>query len=213
MPYVDDSLKEIAYALDTLKMDGVCLLTSYGDRWLGDPAFAPLMDELDRRQAVVFVHPNLPACCANVVPGIPPQVVEYGADTARAIANLLFTGTSVRCRNMRLIFTHGGGAMPMFMDRYTSIAITDRRFAEFTPDKVIAELRRFHYDTALAANAPAMAALRHVAPISQILFGTDFPLRASDDQAAALQALFNADERMAIERGNALRLLPRLRAA
>jgi predicted TIM-barrel fold metal-dependent hydrolase len=212
MPHVDDSLREIEYALDVLKMDGVCLLTSYGDRWLGDGAYAPVMDELNRRGAVTFVHPNLPDCCAHTVPDIPPQVVEYGTDTARAITNLLFTGTSARCAHVKFIFTHGGGAMPMFMDRYTNISKLGGRFAEFTPDKVLAEFKRFHYDTALAANAPAMAALRQVAPISQILFGTDFPFRVSDYQAADLQRLFDAEELKAIERENALRLMPGLGA-
>ena len=193
-------------------MDGVCVLTSYGDKWIGDPTFLPVLDELERRQAVTFVHPNLPAGCAVTVPNVPPPVIEYGADTARAIASLLFSGTSMRCPNVKFIFTHAGGAMPMFMDRFTSIAISNRRLADYTPDKVVAELRRFHYDTALAANAPAMAAIRHIAPISQILFGTDYPLRVSADQAAGLQALFNAPELQAIERDNALRLLPRLRS-
>lgn len=212
MPHVDDTLKEIEYALDVLKMDGVCLLTSYGDRWLGDPAYAPVMRELNRRGAVTFIHPNLPDCCATMLPNIPPLVVEYGADTARAITNLVFTGTSMQCANMKFIFTHGGGAMPMFMDRYTSLSKAGPRFAEFTPDKVLAELRRYHYDTALAANAPAMAALRHIAPISQILLGTDFPFRVSDYQVADLQKLFAAAELKQIERENALRLMPGLRA-
>jgi predicted TIM-barrel fold metal-dependent hydrolase len=212
MPYVDDTLKEIEYALDVLKMDGVCLLTSYGDRWLGDAAYAPVMEELNRRGAVTFVHPNMPNCCANTVPDIPPQIVEYGTDTARAITNLLFTGTSAHCADVKFIFCHGGGSMPMFMDRYRSMSKVAPRFAEFTPDKVWSELKRFHYDTALAANAPAMAALRQVAPISQILFGTDFPFRVSDYQAADLQALFDAGELKAIERENALRLMPGLRA-
>jgi predicted TIM-barrel fold metal-dependent hydrolase len=113
---------------------------------------------------------------------------------------------------VKFIFTHGGGAMPMFMDRYTNISKLGGRFAEYTPGKVLAEFKRFHYDTALAANAPVMAALRQVAPVSQILFGTDFPFRVSDYQAADLQALFDADELKAIERENALRLMPGLRA-
>jgi predicted TIM-barrel fold metal-dependent hydrolase len=211
MPYVEESLKEIEYALDTLKLDGVCVLTSYGDKWIGDDAFAPVLAELERRRAVTFVHPNLPACCAAMVPNVPPPVIEYGTDTARAIASLVFGGASLRCPNLKFIFTHAGGSMPMFMDRFTSIGISNPRLKDYTPEKVLAELRRFHYDTALAANAPAMAAIRNVAPVSQLLFGTDYPLRGSDYQADGLQPLFSAAELKAIERDNALRLLPRLR--
>jgi 6-methylsalicylate decarboxylase len=212
MPYVEDSLKEIEYAFDTLKMDGVCLLTSYESRWLGDPAFTPVFDELNRRRAVLFIHPNMPVCCAQTLPNIPPSVVEYGADTARAITNLLFTGTTMRCTGIEFIFTHAGGAMPMFMDRYTSLGASNRGYPGFTPEKVVTELRRFYYDTALAANAPAMAAITKIAPIEQILLGTDYPLRASGYQVADLQQLFAAAELKAIESENALRLFPRLRS-
>jgi predicted TIM-barrel fold metal-dependent hydrolase len=212
MPHVEDSLKEIEYAFETLKMDGACLLTSYDNRWLGDPTFTPVFDELNRRRAVLFVHPNMPVCCTQTLPKIPPSVVEYGADTARAITNLLFTGSTMRCPDIQFIFTHGGGAMPMFMDRYTSLGSSKRGFSAFTPDKVLAELRRFHYDTALAANAPAMAAISKIAPIERIVLGTDYPLRPSGYQIADLQKLFSTEELKAIELENALRLFPRLRS-
>lgn len=212
MPHVDDALKEIEYAFDTLKMDGACLLTSYDNRWLGDPAFAPVFDELNRRRTVLFIHPNMPVCCTQTLPNIPPSVVEYGAETARAITNLLFTGTTMRCPDIQFIFTHGGGAMPMFMDRFMSLGSSNRGHANFTPDKVVTELKRFHYDTALAANAPAMAAISKIAPIERIVLGTDYPLRPSAYQVADLQKLFSPDELRAIERENALRLFPRLRS-
>jgi predicted TIM-barrel fold metal-dependent hydrolase len=210
MPYVEESLAELDYAFDTLRMDGVCVLTSYGGKWLGDACFWPIMDALNRRRAVLFVHPNLPACCARLDNHVPPPVVEYGTDTARAIANLICTKTAMRCPDIRFVFTHAGGAMPMFIDRLTSLWRSGGEFAELTSERVMAELRRFHYDTALAANAPAMAAISRVAPITQLLLGTDFPLRPSDYQVRDLATLFDARELRAIERDNALRLLPRL---
>jgi predicted TIM-barrel fold metal-dependent hydrolase len=212
MPYIDDTLEEIAYAFDVLRMDGVCLMTSYANVWLGSPIFDAVMDELHRRRAVTFVHPNLPDCCANTLDSVPPSVIEYGTDTARAITNLIFTGTSIRCPGISFIFSHAGGSAPMFVDRYVNLSRSGRVGAKFTGDKVLSELARFHYDTALAANAPAMAAITRVAPISQILLGTDFPLRPSEHQVAALQKLFRPDEFAQVERENALRLYPRLRA-
>ena len=116
LPSVEGSLREIAYAFDTLKADGVGLMTSYGDKWLGDSAFAPVMDELNRRKAVVYTHPIQPACCRNLIAEVPRSVVEFGTDTTRTIASLLFTGTASRCPDIKFIFSHAGGTMP-FSDR------------------------------------------------------------------------------------------------
>src|SRR4051794_38237557 len=100
LPNVDDSLREMAYALDTLHADGIGLLTCYGDQWLGDAAFVPVMDELERRRAVVYVHPTVADCCRNLLPGVADWVLEYPMDTTRTIASLLFSGTFARCPNI-----------------------------------------------------------------------------------------------------------------
>src|SRR5215211_6014384 len=86
-PDVEGTLKEIEYAFDTLKADGVGFLTSYHGKYLGDPSFAPIYEELNRRKAVIYVHPNTPDCCRGLVPGIPPSSIEFATDSTRTIAH------------------------------------------------------------------------------------------------------------------------------
>jgi predicted TIM-barrel fold metal-dependent hydrolase len=210
LPDVDASLAEIAYALDVLRADGIGLLTSYRDKWLGDPAFAPVMDELDRRGAVAYVHPTTPDCCRNLLPGVPDWVIEFPADTTRTIASLLFSGTVLRCPRIRFIFAHVGGILPLVSEHLVRAAEVDRRLAAQVPDGVMATLRRFHYDTALRAHPTGLSSAVRAVGVSQLLFGTDAPLRRSRAQVEGLLAYgFSAEELRRIDRENALQLLNR----
>ena len=210
LPEVDPSLQEIAYALDVLKADGIGLLTSYRDRWLGDPAFAPVMDELHRRRAVVYVHPTAPDCCRNLLPGIPDWVIEFPADTTRTIASLLFSGTAARCGGIRFIFSHLGGILPVVAEHLARAAEVDAALAAAVPGGVRESLREFHYDTALRAHPAGLFAALQFTGVSQLLFGTDAPLRSSRTQLEGLLAYgFTAADLKKIESGNARRLLNR----
>lgn len=210
LPDIDASLREIEYALDTLKVDGIGLFTSYGDKWLGDAAFAPVMDELNRRKAVVYTHPTDPSCCRNLLAGVPGPVIEYGTDTTRTIASLLFTGTASRCPYIKFIFSHGGGTMPFLIERFVRLPLLSKAAAANTPEGVKALLQRFHYDTAQVANPAAMAALTKVVPTSQIVFGTDFPFRTARDHVEGLKQIFDEADLRKIGSDNARALLPRL---
>jgi 6-methylsalicylate decarboxylase len=204
MPDIDSTLAEIAYALDDLKADGIGLLTSYGDKWLGDPAFSPVMGELNRRKALVYTHPTAANCCRNLIASLPVPVIEYGTDTTRAIGQLVFGGEAQRHPDIRMIFSHAGGTMPFLYHRFVSQAQSPG-----AAPGALAELRRFYYDTAQASLAPPMAALRRIAPISHILFGTDYPYRSAGDTARELRhsGVFSAPEIEAVEHANARALL------
>jgi 6-methylsalicylate decarboxylase len=212
LPDVDASLREIEYALDTLKAEGIGLFTSYGDKWLGDPAFVPVMDELNRRKAVVYTHPTDPACCRNLIAGVSEPIIEYGTDTSRTIASLLFTGTASRCPDIKFIFSHGGGTMPFLIERFVRLPLLSKAAAANTTEGVTPLLQRFHYDTAQVANPVAMAALTKVVPTSQILFGTDFPYRTALDHVRGLKQIFDDADLRKIASDNARALLPRLQA-
>lgn len=210
IPDVEGSLKEIAYGLDVLKADGVSLFTSYGDKWLGDSAFDPVFEELNRRKAVVYTHPTLPDCCRNLVPGIINSAIEYGTDTTRAIARMVFSGTSQRYPDIRLIWSHAGGTMPFLVGRFTRMSETPK-YSALLPKGFLSEAQRFYYDTAQAASVPAMAALKSIAPVSHILFGTDFPYLKAEPQVRGLidSKVFSSEELLAIEWRNIGTLLPK----
>jgi predicted TIM-barrel fold metal-dependent hydrolase len=213
MPHVDATLKEIAYAMDVLNCDGVAFMTSYGDKFLGDPAFAPVMDELHRRKATAYTHPNEPACCRNLQTSVPSVIIEYGTDTTRTIASLVFSGTSTRCRDINWIFSHGGGTVTSLTERFMVQVVSFPQFKErgFTRENVTAELTRFYYDTAQASNPIAMASLTKLVATRQIVFGTDYPYRTSEEHVKGLAAIFGPEDLRLIERENALRILPRQR--
>ncbi|MCC6887982.1 MAG: amidohydrolase [Hyphomicrobiales bacterium] len=215
MPDVDGSLKEIEYALDELKANGIGLSTSYGNTFLGDPDYKPVMDELQRRRAIVYVHPNRPGCCDTLTPNVPGSFAEYPQDTNRTVMSLLFSGTFTRTRDVRWIFSHGGAAVPLLAGRVNSLAkIQLKNAARVLPDGIDFELRRLHYETANAAYAPNIAALLKFTSVSQLLFGTDYPyVSVAENAADLMKAGLSADDLSAIESDNALRLMPRLKAA
>ena len=221
-PDTDGALKEAAYALDTLKADGIGLYSNYRDKWLGHEDFNPVYEELNRRKTVIYVHPIEGACCMNLVKDVGDTVVEYGADTTRTIASLILSGSTSRYPDITWIFSHGGGMMPFVIERFLSgttaevvPGIPTKGQGSNPPAKVpkgvLYELRKMYYDTAQASNPVAMGALRQVAGVSQIVYGTDYWYRTAGETSRGLMTnkVFNAEEQKAVNRGNAERILPR----
>jgi len=208
---IDAALKEIEYVFDTLKADGVNLQTNYGDKWLGDPTYKPVFEELNRRKAVVYVHPLVASCCGRLGVGTIPAVIEVPHDTTRAVVSLLLSGTFAQQRDIKWLFSHAGGTIPMLAGRIESFFDRGGGRKDIAPEGVEAELRRLHYDTANATHPASMAALTKLAPISQITYGTDYPYYPLN-QFEKLRQLLGPADLAAISNGNAMRLLPRLSA-
>jgi predicted TIM-barrel fold metal-dependent hydrolase len=211
LPDVDAALREIAYAYDNLKVDGISFITSYSDRWLGDTTFAPMWDELNRRKAIVYIHATAPGCCyyGNFVESVAgPIPLEFNSDLARAIASIISSGTAARTTDVTYIWSHGGGSI--WAQRYIN---ANDLANPADPKSKMYHLRRFYYDTAAANDSLHLGILKLAIPMSQILFGTDYPWGSAAATAAGLQRSgLNATELRAIDRENALRIFPKLRA-
>ena len=216
LPDVEGALREIDYTLDTLKFEGVCLFASCEGRFLGDPVFDAVMAELNRRRAVVFVHPAMHPSMASVGLPWPGFMMEYVFDTTRAAVNLIFSGTLQRYPDIKFILSHAGGVLPFIAWRLSVSPMIDPRLPQLSREEVFAGLRHFWYDTALAPWAGSMAALREIADPSRILFGSDWPFanaKIVPEEVLSLNApgVLNDVERAAIERGNAEILFPGLK--
>jgi predicted TIM-barrel fold metal-dependent hydrolase len=211
LPDVDGALAEAVYALDVLHADGIGLLTSYAEKYPGDPAFKPLFAELNRRKSVVFVHPTSPQCCANSLPGIAASLDEFMFDVTRAITSMLFGGTFSAYPDITFIFTHAGGTMTPISGRINAFAARHHEYDTLLPHGAMYELKKLHYDIANSTNPSAMPALMNLVPTSQILFGSDTPYVPIAVTAGGFDRMtLDDDARYAINRGNALKLFPRL---
>jgi predicted TIM-barrel fold metal-dependent hydrolase len=212
LPDAQGSLREIEYAMDTLKADGIGLMTSFEDKYLGDKAFEPVYEDLNRRQAIVYVHPTQPKCCTGLVPGVTVSTIEYATDSTRTIASVMFSGTAAKFPNIRWIFSHGGGTVPFLLGRFERLAIERRD--PYLKDGAAPQLRKFYYEIAQANHPGALDALLEVIPLPNVLFGTDYPLRPASEAVEGLTkySKFTNAQRRTINRENAERLIPRLKA-
>jgi predicted TIM-barrel fold metal-dependent hydrolase len=207
LPDVKTSLAELAHAVDVLRCDGVSLMTNYGDRYLGDPNFTPLFDELNRRRVAVYVHPNTCSCGLDVLPKIPAAMIEFPHSTTRTIVSLLYGDTFARCPDVRFIFSHAGGTIPFLANRIS------RQGALIGKPGWMTALQRLYYDTANSANLSAFLPLLRLVTSKQVLLGTDFPFVSADTVKATVSdlqtlGLSNSDLQN-IEAGNAGGLFPR----
>jgi predicted TIM-barrel fold metal-dependent hydrolase len=211
-PNVKDCLKEIEYAFDTLKADGVGLMSSYGDKWHGDAAFADVFRELNRRKTIVYTHAQVPDCCQSLVTGISDITVEYNTDTARTIISMIDSGRALETPDTKYIYSHAGGTILALPGRFLGQEATRANLAkQADPKSKLGQLRRFYYDTAGSTNPIQMTALRQLVGMSQIMFGTDFPFGRSSGIAAGIveSGVFTPDELKLIDRGNAIKILPK----
>jgi predicted TIM-barrel fold metal-dependent hydrolase len=209
LPDVDAAITELNYALDVLGLDGVVLHASVAGTYVGEPAFAPLLDELERRSAYVLVHPMVPGWVPSYP--YPPWVLELPFETTRAALSLVFSGTLDRCPNVRFHLPHLGGAMPFLAHRMGSLALRQPSLQEQLSSTPLSLLRRFYVDTALALNPPAFAGTLALLDPERIVFGTDWPYLPEPTLCfEAAELAIDRELIEGIEYRHAAQLVPRL---
>ena len=215
LPDTDGALTELAYALDTLELDGVVLFSNARGVYLGDPGFSPLFAELQRRRAVVFVHPNpSPDPTAHRL-GLPDSLIDFPADTTRAVAQLHYSNTFARTRDVRYVFSHAGGTVPYLAGRFgivDEMAVVPGREERLSAAETF---RHLYFDTALSWTDPVLTMLRSVVGLDHVVFGSDHPYLRRDLAVGCRQKIegsvvLSASERASILGGTAARLIPRL---
>jgi predicted TIM-barrel fold metal-dependent hydrolase len=219
LPDVDAAMREVEYALDVLRLDGINLLSHTGPRYLGQPEEDALYAELDRRSAIVFVHPVRPPMKELPQFSFPAGYTELVFDTTRAIANLLCTGTLAKYPNIRFVVAHMGGVTPFLLFRLSGLT-DEAKLRDRIPEGVATYLRRLYYDVTQSVSPGALRAVLDVADPSRILFGTDYPFarsaeRVVTDTLSAVRAFDGFDDalRDKVLCGNARALFPRFAQA
>jgi predicted TIM-barrel fold metal-dependent hydrolase len=215
LPDVDGALAELTYALDELKLDGVVVFSNSNGVYLGDASFEPVFAELERRGAVVFVHPTASPDPSAHHLGLPDSLLDFTADTTRALAQMHYSNRFARTPSVKYIFSHAGGTAPYLAGRWGIVDEMGVIPGVEERGPVADTLRRLYWDTALSYRDPVLHMLREVVGLDQVLFGSDFPYLRRDLAVTCVQRLgqtteLNAHERTQVMSGNALRLFPRL---
>lgn len=216
LPDVDGALAELSYALDVLKLDGIVLFSNVRGAYLGDAKFDPIFDELERRKAVVFVHPTASPDPVVHALGLPDSLIDFVADTSRAIAHLHYSNTFARTPNVRYIFSHAGGTIPYLATRFEIVDEMGVIAGAGKRGTAADTFRRLYWDTALSWHDPVLNLLRSVVGMDRVLFGSDYPylrrnLAIRNRQQLSRTEALSEVERAAILAENALTLFPRIR--
>jgi aminocarboxymuconate-semialdehyde decarboxylase len=215
LPDVEGALDELAYATDVLGSDGVVLLSNAAGVYLGDARLQQVFDELQRRRAVAFIHPTGSPDAAASGLRLPPSLIDFVADTTRAVASMHYHGTFARTPDVTYILSHAGGTVPYLANRFAVVdelgAVEDTQGRGTAADT----FRRLYWDTALSWTDPTLHTLREVAGTEHVVLGSDFPFLRSDLAVGGIKHLRTTEELTDPERSGLLgataaRLLPRL---
>jgi 6-methylsalicylate decarboxylase len=215
---IDGCLEEMEYALDVLKLDGVCTSTNVNDVYMGEDVYDPWFEEMNRRGVTLFIHPTVHSSFPNTSLGLFPSLFEFMFDTTRMLANMVVSGKKKRFSKMNMITTHAGGTMPFLVERFQTLETfygAGKGRETISAAEVKEVLASFYYDLTSGTSNAQLLALRELIPTSQILMGVDIPFLPHYTIGEAIKAVgnypgFNNADLDMIAHGNAARLYPEL---
>jgi len=216
LPHIDATINEIKYALEELKMEGVTLLSNYDGLLLGNEIFYPIYNELNKRHAIVFIHPTIPLPCCSEMNFLPASMFEFICDTSRTIINMLFKGIFEKYENIKFIIPHAGGTIPYLAGRINLYETLIPSLKENIPKGAYHYLKNLYYDTAMSTSTATLNCLREFVPIKNILVGTDYPFiidKGIEEQFKLLEQYpyFSSSEKECVNHENMRRLFLRFR--
>ncbi|MDO8124053.1 MAG: amidohydrolase family protein [Candidatus Hermodarchaeota archaeon] len=227
LPDIDGAFEELEYAFDELHLDGVTLLSNSKGMYLGDPELEEFFAELNRRKAVVFIHPHDPPFAHIRKPDVPVMFLEWPFDTTRAVTNMVYSGVLDRYPHIRYILSHGGGTVPYLAWRISVLEYRQRdktKVLRSLYDLIIRKqgpitgmklLQKMYYDTTAVTAQSSLSALNELLDPSHIVLGTDLGAAPKLMASLILRDLqtfdgFNEEDLISIARKGALELFPRL---
>jgi predicted TIM-barrel fold metal-dependent hydrolase len=216
LPYMDETLDEIVYALDVLKMEGVTLLSNYDGKLLGNAYFEPMFAELDKRNATVFIHPTIPSPCCTEMNFLPASMFEFICDSSRTIINMLFSGIFEKYPAIKFIVPHAGGTIPYLAGRINLYETFMPSLKQNVPKGSYYYLKKLYYDTAMSTSVATLRCLTEFVAVENILMGTDYPFVSHDGIEQQIRLFeqypyFSDAERELIQYKNMHRLFPRFK--
>lgn len=187
LPDVQGSLDELTYAFDELKADGIVVETNSYGYYLGHKEFEPVWAELNRRHAIIFIHPTSGCTMTNSacpLPEYPNPIFEFFFDTTRAVINLFYSGTIARYPNITYIIPHAGGCLAPLIERFSlfgraipNLPVDQSVNPEFVKEKLTTN---FYFDMAGTPWPDQLPALMNFIDKEHVLYGSDYPFTSAE---------------------------------
>ncbi|MBQ8036198.1 MAG: amidohydrolase family protein [Proteobacteria bacterium] len=190
LPDVEKAIQEAEYALDVLKADCIKLATNSRGQYLGAAELDPLMAVLDKRNAVIILHPHKPEPYNDaVMQQTPLAMQEYLAETTRAVANMITRDVLARYGNVKIVVPHCGAYLPLALPRMKAIHPVVQNAGMVEDIRWEENLSRLYYDLAGAASVQAIKMMLSITTPDHILYGSDYPYGKPGVLSANLQKL------------------------